>query len=97
MVLALKNYPDDDVIVSDQLPFNPFGSFDESSVYLFDFQENGPWPAYGYQWYYRAVAHDVTWQVSAVPVPAAVWLFGSALGFMAWMKKKAMVAESFTA
>jgi hypothetical protein len=26
--------------------------------------------------------------ISAVPVPAAVWLFGSALGFLGWMRRK---------
>jgi len=26
--------------------------------------------------------------VSAVPVPAAVWLFGSALGLLGWIKRK---------
>jgi hypothetical protein len=26
---------------------------------------------------------------SVVPVPAAVWLFGSALGFLGWMRRKA--------
>ena len=28
-------------------------------------------------------------QVSAIPVPAAVWLFGSALGLLGWMRRKA--------
>jgi hypothetical protein len=30
-----------------------------------------------------------TFSVSAVPVPAAVWLFGSALGLLGWMRRKA--------
>jgi len=91
MVLNLTNLTDDDVIVSDQLPFNPFGSFDQSSVYLFDFQERGPLPGHGYDWYYRAVAHDVTWHVSAIPIPATAWLFGSAVGVMGWIRRKATV------
>ncbi len=33
----------------------------------------------------------MTLQVTAavVPIPAAVWLFGSALGVMGWMRRKA--------
>ena len=28
---------------------------------------------------------------SAIPVPAAVWLFGSALGFAAWWRRQAVI------
>ena len=31
--------------------------------------------------------------VAAVPVPAAVWLFGSALGFLGWAKRRAVVSK----
>jgi hypothetical protein len=32
------------------------------------------------------LAYDITF--TAVPVPAAAWLFGSALGFLGWMRRK---------
>jgi len=33
---------------------------------------------------------NVTWQqTSSIPVPAAVWLFGSALGLLGWARRKA--------
>ena len=32
-----------------------------------------------------------TWVFTAVPVPAAVWLFGSALGLLAWIRRRASV------
>jgi len=28
------------------------------------------------------------WTITAVPVPAAVWLFGSALAGLGWMRRK---------
>jgi len=31
--------------------------------------------------------------VAAVPVPAAVWLFGSALGFLGWTKRRAVISK----
>ena len=35
---------------------------------------------------YEVHLDDIT--VSAVPIPAAVWLFGSALGLLGWMRQK---------
>ena len=32
------------------------------------------------------------WTYQVVPVPAAVWLFGSALGLMAWLRRRGAVA-----
>ncbi len=34
-------------------------------------------------------ADSVTLNVTAVPIPAAFWLFGSALGLLGWMRRKA--------
>jgi len=48
---------------------------------------------YGYQ-YYGSKSFDLyAWavrdgDVSAIPIPAAVWLFGSALGVMGWLRRK---------
>jgi hypothetical protein len=40
----------------------------------------------------RSVVTDAlnhgTWTIAVVPVPPAVWLFGSALGLMGWMRRK---------
>jgi hypothetical protein len=34
---------------------------------------------------------DMTFQYSVVPIPAAVWLFGSGLGLLGWMRRKPTV------
>ena len=41
----------------------------------------------GQEYIQYATAGTVT--ASAVPIPASVWLFGSALGLLAWMRRKA--------
>lgn len=35
-----------------------------------------------------AFGEMMTFQVAPVPVPAGVWLFGSALGLLGWMRRK---------
>ncbi|MGI9341665.1 MAG: hypothetical protein ACR2QV_02375 [Gammaproteobacteria bacterium] len=42
-------------------------------------------PAGGTNMFYDNIVIDVT----PIPVPAAVWLFGSALGLLGWMRRKA--------
>jgi hypothetical protein len=34
---------------------------------------------------------ETSWSVAAVPVPAAAWLFGSALGGLGWMRRRKTV------
>lgn len=34
-------------------------------------------------------SNEVTGTLTAVPVPAAAWLFGSAIGLLAWMRRRA--------
>ena len=36
-------------------------------------------------------AGGVSLEISVIPIPAAVWLFGSALGALGWMKRRSMV------
>ena len=55
------------------------------------------WVMHGAQWtddqmltFYGTTAHTA-WSVSTVPVPAAVWLFGSALGGLGWMRRRKTV------
>ncbi len=40
---------------------------------------------------YISTRYVVSGNVSAVPIPAAVWLFGSGLGLLGWMRRKVTV------
>ena len=38
--------------------------------------------------FYNGTTAHTAWSVAAVPVPAAVWLFGSALAGLGWLRRK---------
>jgi hypothetical protein len=69
------------VFSDDSLPLSPpdLGDFNSISMSLkfnnFDFSANGD---------VELTLNSIT----AVPVPAAVWLFGSALGLLGWMRRR---------
>ena len=52
----------------------PLGAGD----YVFWFQETGGAPT----------TYDLDFQTSVIPIPAAVWLFGSALGLLGWLRRR---------
>jgi len=55
--------------------------------WYFNFYDGNQSPDYYYEEYYAWAVHDA--DVSAVPVPAAVWLFGSGLiGLMSLTQRK---------
>jgi hypothetical protein len=39
------------------------------------------------------LGEKITLEVSAVPIPAAVWLFGSSLGLLGWLRRKAVINQ----
>ena len=57
--------------------------FDDETVY-----RRVPGVAYGVHGVADTSGRGV-WSVSVVPAPAAVWLFGSALGLMGWLRRRA--------
>jgi hypothetical protein len=57
-----------------------------SSTYTGTFSDLGITPGtYVSSW----TGDTITLNVQAVPIPAAAWLFGSALGVLGWMRSKA--------
>ena len=52
---------------------------------------NGPFYAAAHVLSTGVGGADSDW-IAAVPVPAAVWLFGSGLGLLGWMRRKSIIA-----
>ncbi|MDP6616820.1 MAG: DUF1566 domain-containing protein [Gammaproteobacteria bacterium] len=44
--------------------------------------------SYKFSSYYALAVHDGDIAASVVPIPAAVWLFGSGLGLLGWMRRR---------
>jgi hypothetical protein len=66
--------------------YDPFaGSVDEGSIQEC-FGDPGPAPCYFDEAYLSD--NPGSWSVSVVPIPAAAWLFGSALGLLGWIRHK---------
>ena len=53
------------------------------------FSVNGLGPEFTAALLFDDLNHALSLGFTAVPVPAAVWLFGSALGVLGWMRRKA--------
>lgn len=75
MVLALLNDPDQDFLTNDAFAIDPSG-FNTQYIDLNDFQYKNDLKQ-NYDWSVSARATGLTWTV--VPLPAAVWMFGSAI------------------
>jgi hypothetical protein len=82
-VWALQNIPDADRLTTDSLPF-PVDGFGIRYIDVFETTS-----ALGG---FRIRATPATWSV--VPIPAAVWLLGSAVGLLAWLKRRATQCAS---
>jgi len=74
---------------SETSPFNPL-----SPVVIGDHTflwEDGPGRSAETQWGGEFDVAQGTWSSSVIPIPAAVWLFGSALMSFGWMRRKQTV------
>ncbi len=58
-----------------------------SFAWYFDFHYGNQGSIFKSNSYYALAVRDG--DIAAVPVPAALWLFGSALGLLGWMRRKA--------
>jgi hypothetical protein len=66
-------------------PNHEMGQFGGEST--IDFYNLGAWSA-AMLGQYDGITGRTAWSLAAVPVPAAVWLFGSALAGLGWLRRK---------
>ncbi len=78
----------DDVIIGAQQQGSDFASTTASFIGDTLIMENALWN--GSAGTAATAGIQMTFEVSAVPVPAAVWLFGSALGLLGWVRRRAI-------
>jgi hypothetical protein len=90
------DWANNDFMANEVITFNITGSGAASSFVASDFNylaevgdENGPFYAAAKVQSTGEFGEQSDW-IAAVPVPAAVWLFGSGLGLLGWMRRKSI-------
>ena len=63
---------------------NQLGSEGDTTNHCISLTENGCFAVFAS----TGISGPGTWTMSAVPVPAALYLFGSALGLLGWLRRK---------